>query len=70
MPLVNLFDRASQATRKRLFKAMWIVWGLALLCLGLAGLLQAPEWLESGIILAFPVSWIIVALAIKIRAKD
>jgi hypothetical protein len=47
-----------------------IIFGIFMVSLLLAAALRAPEWLQSAILIGYPVTWLVTGTIIQIRHRD
>ena len=50
-------------------KALFYTFGVFVVALGLVSVLNAPEWAKSAVIIAYPVTWLIVGSVISFRHR-
>lgn len=50
-------------------KALFYVFGVFIVVLGLVSAFDAPEWAKGAVIIAYPVTWLIVGSVISFRHR-
>lgn len=67
---MNRMRKPTPETRAQLRRALFLIWAVTAAILVALLFLHAPRWAMGAVIVAFPITWLVVGVAISWRKSS